>query len=257
MERIPNAVALMQNTDGIETRIPRAYIDEYMKICEEWEQLTNLSLEHDEYQKLVLGDVNNYIGLNNFKQVDITTWRNIKKDYPHYLFKVEGDKFMYAPSKLKGRFDFYDLALHKNKSKLIIPKAIYYYFIHDILPHDYLEQNKNILDYCIGSKSRGEWKQVAKAIRNGEYYEEDLQKINRYYVAKVGGNKEVKIIKVNTVDGRQIQLEAGKWMQKLFNKIEVKPQWESYGIDKSYYIEAIESEINNIMNVSANQLSLF
>jgi len=63
MERIPNAVALMQNTDGIETRIPRAYMNEYMKICEEWEQLTNLSLEHDEYQKLVLGDVNNYIGL--------------------------------------------------------------------------------------------------------------------------------------------------------------------------------------------------
>lgn len=257
MERIPNAVPLMQNTDGVETRIPRIYIDEYMKICEEWEQITNLSLEHDEYQKLVLGDVNNYIGLNNFKQVDITTWRNIKKEYPHYVFKVEGDKFMYAPAKLKGRFDFYDLALHKNKSKLIIPKAIYHYFIHDILPHDYLEQNRNILDYCIGSKSRGEWKQVAKAIRDGEYYEEDLQKINRYYVAKVGGRQEVKIIKVNTVDGRQIQLEAGKWMQKLFNKIEIKPQWESYGIDKSYYIEAIESEINNILNASANQLTLF
>ena len=50
MERIPDAVALLHNTDGIETMIPRQYYDDYMKICEEWEDITNLQLEHDEYQ---------------------------------------------------------------------------------------------------------------------------------------------------------------------------------------------------------------
>ncbi len=257
MLNIPGAVALMQNTDGIETRIPRQYMDKYMEICKEWEQITNLSLEHDQYQKLVLADVNNYIGLNNFKQVDITAWRSIKKENPHFVFKVDGDKFMYAPAKLKGRFDFHDLALHKNKSKLIIPKAIYYYFIHNILPQEYLEQNKNILDYCIGSKSRGEWKQVSKCIKEGNYYEENLQKINRYYICRMGSKSSVKIVKVNVNDGRVIQLEAGKWMQKLFNKIEIQPQWDNYLIDKGYYLEAIESEINNIINSSINQLLLF
>jgi hypothetical protein len=253
MERIPGAISLLHNTDGVETIIPRKYYDEYMLICKEWEEITNLSLEHDQYQKLILGDVNNYIGLNNFKEVDITRWREIKQSDPHYLFKVENDKFSYAAVKLKGRFDFHNLQLHKNKSKLVIPKAIHQYFVHNVLPEEYLEQNKNILDYCIGSKSNGDWKCVARSIKQGVFVEEELQKINRYYISKSG----VKIIKVNRVDKREIQLEAGKWIQAIFNKMKMEPKWDSYNIDKGYYLQAIENEINGILTVSSNQLRLF
>ena len=186
MERIPGAIALLQNTDGVETIIPKAFYDEYMLICKEWEDRTNLNLEHDIYQKLVIGDVNNYIGINDWITVDITKWRKIKEEQPHYLFKVENDKFSFAPVKLKGRFDFHNLQLHKNKSKLVIPKAIYNYFVHNTLPEEYLETNKNILDYCIGSKSKGDWKQVARKINGGVFEQEDLQKINRYYISHTG-----------------------------------------------------------------------
>ena len=253
MEGIPNAIPLMQNTDGVEIKIPREYKDDYLGICKKWEEITNLQLEHDEYQKLVLGDVNNYIGLNNFKEVDMTTWRNIKAKNSHYKFKVEGDKFFFAPAKMKGRYDFYNLALHKNKSKLIIPKAVYNYFIHDILPEDYLNSNKNILDYCIGSKSKGDWKQVARNIKDGQFNEEELQKINRYYISNDG----IKIIKVNKADGREIQLEAGKWIQTLFNDMQIQTSWDKYDINKRYYLSAIEQEINNILSVPSNQLTLF
>ena len=253
MERIPGAVALLQNTDGVETIIPRDYIDEYMQICKEWEETTNLNLEHDKYQKLVLADVNNYIGVNEFIEVDITKWREIKQSQPHYLFKVENDKFSYAPVKLKGRFDFHDLQLHKNKSKLVIPKAIYQYFVNDKLPEDYLDENKNILDYCIGGKSKGNWKQVARKIKDGKLNEEELQKINRYFISKDG----VKIIKVNKSDAREIQLEAGRWLQTVYNEMIVEPKWETYNINKGYYMQAIESEINSILSVSTNQLKLF
>ena len=253
MERIPNATALMQNTDGIETIIPRKYIDEYMEICKEWEEITNLNLEHDQYEKLVLGDVNNYIGVFGYKETDITSWRNIRNSNPHYLFKITDNKFYYAPAKMKGRFDFHNLQLHKNKSKLIIKKAIFYYFIHDILPHDYLNQNKNILDYCIGGKSKGDWRQFARYVKEGEFTEDPLQKINRYYISKNG----VKIIKINQKDKREIQLESGKWMQTVFNKIDIKPKWDSYGIDTNYYLSAIEQEIDNILSKPVNQLKLF
>jgi|TARA_R110000787_G_scaffold38196_4_gene96468 hypothetical protein len=253
MERIPGAIALLQNTDGVETVIPKTYYDEYMLICEEWENKTNLNLEHDEYQKIILGDVNNYIGINKYKNVDITKWREIKDLNPHYLFKVENDKFSYAPVKLKGRFDFHDLQLHKNKSKLVIPKGIYQYFVHNILPEEYLNTNKNILDYCIGGKSKGRWKQVARYVKNGNYTEDDLQKINRYFISKAG----VKIIKVNKDDQREIQLEAGRWLQVVFNDMKIKPKWEDYNIDKKYYTDAIEQEINAIINVASNQLKLF
>jgi len=253
MERIPGAVALLQNTDGVETIIPREYIDLYMEICKEWEDKTNLNLEHDEYQKLVLADVNNYIGVNNYIDVDITKWREVKQKQPHYLFKVKNDKFSYAPVKLKGRFDFHELQLHKNKSKLVIPKAIYQYFVHDILPEDYLNKNKNILDYCIGGKSKGDWKQIARHIKNGSLVEDELQKINRYFISSIGK----KIVKVNKTDGREIQLESGQWLQTVFNKMTVEPKWENYNINKSYYMQAIESEINSIITINNNQLKLF
>jgi len=253
MERIPGAIALLQNTDGVETIIPKEHVDLYMEICKEWEDKTNLNLEHDEYQKLVLADVNNYIGVNNFIDVDITKWRELKQSKPHYLYKVNKDKFSYAPVKLKGRFDFHNLQLHKNKSKLVIPKAIYYYFVHDVLPEDYLDKNKNILDYCIGGKSKGDWKQVARYLKDGSLVEDELQKINRYFISTVGK----KVIKVNKNDNREIQLESGQWLQSIFNKMEVEPKWENYKINKSYYMQAIESEINSIITVNNNQLKLF
>ena len=36
-----------------------------MEICKKWEEVTNLNLEHDQYKKIVLADVNNYIAINN------------------------------------------------------------------------------------------------------------------------------------------------------------------------------------------------
>jgi hypothetical protein len=51
-EEIPGAIPLMQNTDGLETMIPREYVDKYMEICKRWEEITNLQLEHDKYSKI-------------------------------------------------------------------------------------------------------------------------------------------------------------------------------------------------------------
>ena len=67
----------------------------------------------------------------------------------------------------------------------------------------------------------------------------------------------VKITKVNKKDGREIQLEAGRWLQTVYNDMKVEPKWENYNINKVYYLQAIESEIDSILSVSANQLKLF
>ena len=224
MEAIPNAIPLLQNTDGLETIIPKEYKDKYIEVCERWERLTDFNLEHDQYKKLILADVNNYIAIN-----------------------------MDDKAKCKGRFEFNNLALHKNKSKLVIPKAIYEYFVNDVLPEDYIKTNNNILDYCIGSKTNSGWQVVADSLEEGVLKQENLQKINRYYISDTG----VKLIKRNKNDGREIQLEAGKWIQTVFNKINEQEKWEDYNINKKYYLMAIEKEINNILNVNSNQLSLF
>ena len=224
MEAIPNAVPLLQNTDGIETIIPKEYRNKYMEICKEWEEITSFNLEHDEYKKIILADVNNYIAIN-----------------------------MEDKAKCKGRFESNNLALHKNKSKLVIPKAIYEYFVNGILPEDYLRINKNILDYCIGSKTNSGWQVVADSLEDGILKQENLQKINRYYIS----DKGVKLIKRNKNDGREIQLEAGKWIQTVFNQVKEQENWDDYNINQKYYLHAIEKEINNILQVNNNQLCLF
>ena len=39
--------------------------------------------------------------------------------------------------------------------------------------------------------------------------------------------------------------------------MKVAPKWSDYNIDKLYYMQAIETEINNILTINTNQLKLF
>ncbi len=221
-EEIPGAIPLMQNTDGLETMIPRKYVEQYMEICARWEKITNLQLEHDKYSKVVLGDVNNYIAV------------------------TEDGK-----SKCKGRFEYKDLALHKNKSFLIIPKALHAYFVDGIKPEDYLAQNQNIFDYCGGVKIKGDWKFVEHAIIDGEFQKQKLQHTIRYFISKSG----CKVIKTNLFDGREIQVEAGPWMQTIYIDHKEQP-FDDYNINLAFYLDKIKKEIAGL-EPNKDQLKLF
>ena len=221
-EEIPGAIPLMQNTDGLETMIPREYQDKYMEICARWEEITNLQLEHATYSKIVLGDVNNYIAV------------------------TEDGK-----SKCKGRFEYDNLALHKNKSFLIIPKALHAYFVEGIQPEEFIKSNKNIFDFCGGVKIKGDWRFVEHKISNGDYVANELQHTIRYYVSHKGS----KIIKTNNHDNREIQIESGQWMQTLYIDHNEQP-FENYNINYDYYLQRIRKEINSL-EPNSNQLSLF
>ena len=231
IDGIPGAYPIMLNTDGLEMKIPNCYKIKYMQICEEWEKLTKLSLEHDQYKKMIIGDVNNYIAIPSDPE---------KKP------------------KCKGRFEWEDLTkkkvsvLHKNKSFLIIPKAIYNYFIYGTKPEDFIKVNRDIMDYCGGVKAKAGWELNTLIINNGEIVEKKQQKICRYFISKNG----YKIVKKHN-DGREIQVEAGKWMQTVMNK-KVDVSFDQINLD--YYVENIYKEIHNIDKTSKQefeQLTLF
>ena len=221
-EEIPNALPLMQNTDGLETMIPKQYEDKYMEICRRWEKLTNLQLEHDKYSKIILGDVNNYIAI------------------------TEDGK-----SKCKGRFEFANLAMHKNKSFLVIPKAIHAYFVDGIKPEDYIKSITNIFDFCGGVKIKGDWSFYEHKVVSGEYLIEKVQHTIRYFISKTGS----KVIKKNNTDNREIQIEAGKWLQTLMIDYKEKP-FSEYDINYDYYLDKINKEIRDLEPI-VTQLSLF
>lgn len=219
---IPGSIPLMQNTDGLEMMISNEYKEKYLEICREWEEMTQLTLEHAQYQKMIIKDVNNYLAIEEKKV------------------------------KCKGLFEFDNLALHKNKSFLIIPKALYAFFVDNILPEQFLQDNRNIFDYCAGVKIKGDWKFEQTCIIDREITRKELQKTLRYYISKNG----CKIYKVHKYDNREIQLESGKWMQTIFNLYEEK-SWEEYNIDEAYYLEKIYKEISNILPKKNTQYTLF
>jgi len=229
---IPECQPLMLNTDGLEMMIPNSRVEDYMKVCSEWEKLTQLALEHDEYSKMVIRDVNNYMAVSKAGKV-----------------------------KCKGAFEWEDLSkkkvatFHKNKSFLIIPKAIYAWFVHGTKPEDFLDANTDIFDYCGAVKAKGAWHFVDRRIVNGELVNNKLQKIIRYYISNEGG----KLVKCHQ-DGREIQAESGEWLQTTMNKIDPSIAYNTYDINKKYYLEEIYKQIEGIQTVSyktMTQLSLF
>jgi hypothetical protein len=229
---IPEGIPLMQNTDGLEMMIPTSAVNKYMEVCDKWCLLTQLQLEHDEYSKMVIADVNNYIAV----------YKNGKV-------------------KCKGKFEWEDLEkkkvamLHKNKSFLIIPKAIYAYFVNGIPPEEFLAQNRSFYDYCAGVKAKGGWYYEERSLVKGELVTNKLQKIVRYYITKSGN----KILKRHP-DGREMQVEAGQWMQKTVNEIDPNVSYEAYDVDTEYYLENIYKQIeqiNKVSHASFTQLSLF
>jgi hypothetical protein len=229
---IPEGVPLMQNTDGLEMMIPIDKVDIYMEVCKKWEEMTQLSLEHDEYSKMIIRDVNNYMAIHKNGKV-----------------------------KCKGAFEWEDLekkkvaVFHKNKSFLVIPKAIYQFFVNGIKPEDYLNSNNNIYDYCAGVKAKAGWYFEERSLVDGNYFCNKLQKIIRYFIS-CDGNKIVK----RHNDGREIQIESGKWLQTVVNKIDNSIPFESYNIDKKYYLDEIYKQIEQIQKVTFGkfiQLELF
>lgn len=225
---IPGVELLQTNTDGATMRFSKQYLSKYEEICKAWEKKTRLTLEFADYKSMYIWDVNNYIAV-----------------------------YTNGKAKCKGRFEWEDLEkhkythLHKNKSFLIIPKAIYNYFVKGIPPERYLIENRNIYDYCAGAKIKGDWIFKSTSVVEGQIIQKTLQKTIRYYIS----NRGSKIIKVNTKDLREIQLDSGKWMQTDFSKYENLP-WSEYNVDDSFYLDAIYQEINNIVKPPSKQTKL-
>ena len=288
---IPECQPLMLNTDGLEMMIPESRVEDYMNVCSEWEKLTQLALEHDQYSKMIIRDVNNYMAISTKGKV-----------------------------KCKGAFEWEDLSkkkvatFHKNKSFLIIPKAIHAYFVHGTKPEDFLDQNQDIYDYCGAVKAKAGWHFETRKLINDvpesykmmtieekrkhleangwemswsddNWVKSDavnreantglsteqafsrtvkqetvvqktrLQKIVRYFISNTGD----KMVKCHN-DGREIQVESGEWLQTTINKIDVSKPFDKYDINKKYYLEEIYKEIEGIQAVTFNkatQLSLF
>lgn len=229
---IPDSKIIQINTDGLTMLIPKSEIDLYYAICQNWETLTKLQLEYAEYSQMIIWDVNNYLAF-----------------YTNGKYKA------------KGRCEFENIPLHKNKSFSIIPYAVYKYFKNNISVEKTIKNHKNIFDFCGGVRSKwseksGKSHYELHSIKNGELHKQKLSKTVRYFIS----NKGSTLIKVYE-NGNWEHVEAPykkknkvvkPWKVTYFNK---SYQSDDYDIDYSYYIIKAKEWIAEIEN--KQQLTLF
>jgi len=224
--KIPDSTMIMINTDGIEIKIPRIYEKLYYEICEDWQKKTNLVLEYQDYEKMVIADVNTYsaLGFNG--------------------------KYKY-----KGRFEIDKVvgsepAYHKDNSFRIIPIALSNYFFNKIPVEESIKNHKNIYDFCGRQKFRGEDYGMTFTLLYDEkglpYKKQERQQRNvRYYIS----NKGSSLMKFYN-KGTSEFIHKG-YQITVFNNFFEK---ESYDINYDWYIKECYKEIREI---ELNQLSLF
>jgi hypothetical protein len=275
-ESIPGARPIMINTDGGEIILPKEYVPVYEDICTKWEKMTNLILEFEDYQKLIIWDVNNYIGIFKPYEIEKEKAKSMyDSSYPKPLMRKRKEKYFHYPVKLKGRFEI-DKQLHKNKSNRIKPIAIYNYFVHGKSPEETIKENKNIYDYCAGVRAKGGWKVVQTCIEDGDIFNEDSQKTIRYFISHkgcklikrkeevltenmYGKNKhgeDVLIKKAGDTLVKEIKVEASGVMEQVAIQIDPNKSFDEYRVNFQYYEKLIRKEIETVEPL-ATQTSLF
>lgn len=248
LSEIPESQLLMLNTDGLEIRIPREHEEMFTTICKTWEALTKLNLEGDEYDRMIIGDVNNYIAVNTERKAKtLEDWLKLQKDEPNYVYRQDGDRYFYKTVKAKGRFEI-KLDYHKNPSGLIIPKAVYDYFVKGTPVEQRVADCDSIFDFCYGVKKKADFEIVLHRLINGVYLKQKQQRVARYYVSTDGG----KIVKEFS-DGRITSVNASALVTPC-NRLDNHSIPSN--LDRKWYISEALKEIQSIEG-NTNQLTLF
>jgi len=224
---IPDSKLIMCNTDGFEILIPRQYEDKYNQLCKEWEELTKLELEFVDYSKMIISDVNNYIAV----------YQDSTKE-----------------PKCKGKYEFKDIPLHKNKSHSIIPIAVFEYFVNNKPIEDTIRNHTNIFDFCAGvraskSQERGQSRYELHTIVGTEINKTKLSKTVRYFIS-TRGKYLFKCYENGVIEHVEAPDKRGRnnkdWKVTYFNKAYYPENFSDYNIDYSYYISKARQWINDI-----------
>lgn len=140
------------NTDGVTCIIPKSLENLYEQKCKEWELLTLMELEAEDYKKIIRGNINNYLGI-----------------------KVNGE------IKEKGIWFLTNPDLGLSTDALIIAKSLKLYYSKNIPIEESISNPEKygftIFDYCYSNKISKDY----QVFHNNKLQ----QNLNRYYV----GNK--------------------------------------------------------------------
>jgi len=207
---IPDLTLIQINTDGLTCKLRKQHESEYYNICKQWESITRLQLEYAYYSKMIIRDVNNYIAI-----------------------------YTNGKAKCKGSFEFENLPLHKNKSELIVRKAIYNYFLYNTPVEDTIINGDNIFDYCIGVRAKQDSSFIG--ITNNNTVTK-LPKTIRYIISKTGMIFK-KVYSKGSYEYLNAHPQKGKsYYSQLLNQVQ-STNPKDYNINYQYYIVQANNEV--------------
>lgn len=213
------------NTDGILYKLKKSKYEELQQVLKEWEKLTMLTLETEEFTQFYQLAINDYFGVE-----------------PNNKIKKKG-------------FFLTDIELGKSLTPKIIPEAIINYFVHNIPVEDTIKSCKDICKFLQAEKTGKQW--------TVEYNEQIQQRINRFYVSNSG--YYLWKWKLDDTGKKSYQIMLKDHGVRLHNKFysDEDLQWKYsqgetfqsiYDIDYQYYINQC---IKVIEKLKPKQLNLF
>lgn len=201
-----NWQVISANTDGIEVLVPKNQLDLYEQEINQVAIDFNLEFEHEDYNKIIYKNVNNYI------------------------CETESGKL-----KQKGLFVTKPL-LSNSVDELVIAKALEAYYINNIKPQEFISNpdkyDLHIYNYCKSNKIGKDF----TVYHNGQIQ----QQLNRYYFSK---NAPYLFKQKNGV-GTMQHVNVGEGVE-IFNNYEEK-SWEEYNVNYQYYISKTQKIIDEI-----------
>ena len=211
---------IQANTDGITVRIRREHYDKLKHICQVWETNTKLELEYNNYSKMFVSDVNNYIAVYE-----------------------DGGKV-----KRKGKFE-YDVDDHQNHSNKASRKAAEAFLLHgtpiDVFLTNLMHTDK--YDFFLLTNVNSKSKLTQEYGTHVQYH----QRNSRYYIStpRKEASQLIKLmpplpkaIAQGKNDWRRIEINGG------FDAVIVNDNYleHNYTFNLDFYVIEAQKLINRI-----------
>ncbi len=179
--KLEGATSVQSNTDGITFRVKRSDSDKVDELTREWEEVTKLEMERNDYSKMYIRDVNSYVAV------------------------YEGS----GKSKSKGAYEITDQH-HKNQSMRVVQKAVQAFLTHGTSVEDFVRNHDDKYDFMSRVKLPKAYNLVSV---DDDGIETKEQNVSRYYVST--SEKAKTLIKVmpplkGKEEDRRNNIEVGR-----------------------------------------------
>lgn len=229
------------NTDGILYLFDNQRLTELNDILKNWEKLTGLELETDEFEEFYQYAINDYLGIikgykNKKIQFEKGEAYNKKGQLYTSLTEIEDDY-------LKKKGFFIDkITLGRGMQPLIIPKAINQYLANNIPVKTTIYNSKDINDFITYQKVNKKFDII--------YNDKLLTHINRYYASVNGYYLYKRELIADQYKYINMLCDSGVTVVNNFDEIKEFPN----NINYQYYLKEVNSVISSFEQV---QLTLF